>query len=75
MDLCWESNVSAFYVLCRIVIAFFPKEQCLLTSWLQSSSAMILEPKKIKPVTVSIVSSIICHEIMGPEAMTLLFEC
>ena len=76
MDLCWESNVSAFYMLCRFVIAFFfPRSKCLLTSWLQSSSAVILEPKKIKPVTVSIVSSIISHEIMGPEPMTLLFEC
>ena len=75
MDLFWESNVSAFYMLCRFVIAFFPRSKCLLTSWLQSASAVILEPKKIKPVTVSIVSSIICHEVMGPEAMILLFEC
>ena len=75
MDLCWESNVSAFYTLCRFVIAFFPRSKSLLTSWLQSPSEVILEPTKIKPVTVSIVSSIICHEVMGPEAMILLFEC
>ena len=75
MDLCWESNVSAFYMLCRFVIAFPPRNKCLLTSWLQSPSAVILEPKKIKLVTVSIVSSIICHELMGPDALILLFEC
>ena len=71
---CWESNVSAFYMLCRFVIAFFPRSKCLLTSWLKSPSAVIFEPKKIQPVTVSFVSSIICHEVMGPEAMILLFE-
>ena len=75
MDLCWEINVSAFYTLCKFVIAFSPRSKCLLTSWLQSPSAVILEPKKIKPVPVSIVSSIICHDVMGPEAMILLFEC
>ena len=75
MDLCWESNVLAFYTLCRFVIAFSPRSKCVLTSWLQSPSALILEPKKIKPVTVSIVSSIICHEVMWREAMILLFEC
>ena len=74
MDLCWESNVSVFYMLCRFVIAFFPISKCLLTSWLQSPSAVIFEPKKIKPVTVSIFTSDICHEVMGPEAMILLFE-
>ena len=52
-----------------------------ITSWqidgeiMETVTDFILEPKKIKPVTVSIVSSIICHEIMGPEPMTLLFEC
>ena len=75
MDLCWESNVTAFYMPCRFVLAFFPRSKCLLTSWLQSPSAVILEPKKIQSVTVSIVSSIICHEVMGPEAIILLFEC
>ena len=75
MDLPWESNVSDFFMLCRFVIAFFPRGKCLLTSRLQSPSAVILEPKKIKPVTVSIVSSIFCHEVMGPEAMILLSEC
>ena len=61
-------------MLCRFVIAFFPRSKCLLTSWLQSPSAVILEPKKIKPVTVSIATSVICHEVMGPEAMVLLLD-
>ena len=46
-----------------------------LTSWLQSPSAMILEPKKIKSVTVSIVPPSICHEVMELDAMILVFEC
>ena len=57
MDLCWQSNVSAvFNMLSRLVIVFLPKNKCLLISWLQSPSALILEPKKIKSVTVSIFS-------------------
>ena len=51
----------------RFVIAFLPKSKCLLISWLQSPSAMILKPKKIKSVTVSIVFPFICHEVMGPD--------
>ena len=47
MDLCWQSNVSGFNTLSRLVIAFLPRSKCLLTSWLQSPSAVILEPKKI----------------------------
>ena len=47
----------------RLVIAFLPRSECLLISWLQSPSAVILEPKKIKPVTVSMVSPSICHEV------------
>ena len=58
-----------FNMLSRLVIAFLPRSKCLLISWLQSPSAVILEPKKIKSVTVSIVSPFICHEVMGPEAM------
>ena len=46
---------------------------CLLISWLQSPSAVILEPKKIKSLTVSIVSPSICHEVMGPDAMIFVF--
>ena len=60
-------------MLSRFVIAFLPRSKCLLVSWLQSPSAVILEPKKIKSVTVSIVSPFICHEVMGPNAMILSF--
>ena len=60
-----------FNTLSRFVIAFLPRS--LLISWLQSPSAVILEPKKIKPVTVSIVSPYICHEAMGPDAMIFVF--
>ena len=52
-------------MLSRLDITFLPKSKCLLISWLQSSSAVILEPKKIKSITVSIVSPSICHEVMG----------
>ena len=62
-----------FNTLSRLVIAFLPKSKCLLTSWLQSPSAVILEPKKIKSVTVSIISPFICHEAMGTVAMILVF--
>ena len=62
-----------FNALSRLVIAFLPRNKHLWISWLQSPSAVILEPKKIKPVTVSIVSLSICHEIMGLDAMILVF--
>ena len=52
-----------FNMLSRLAIAFLPRNKCLLISWLQSPSAVILEPKKIKPVTVSIVSPSTCHEL------------
>ena len=58
-----------FNTLSIFVIAFLPKSKCLLISWLQSPSAVLLENKKIKPVTVSIVSPYICHEVIGPDAM------
>ena len=58
-------------MLARFVIFFLTGSKRLLTSWLQSPSAVILEPKKIKSVTVSIVSPSICHEGMGPDAMIL----
>ena len=65
-----------FNMLSRFFIALFPTREHLLISWLQSPSAVILEPKKIKSqYTVSIVSPSICHEVMGPDAMTLVFEC
>ena len=56
-----------FNMLSRLVIDFLPRSKCLLISWLQSPSAEILEPPKIKFVTVSIVSPPICHEVMGPD--------
>ena len=62
-----------FNMLSRFVIAFLPRSKCLLTSWLQSPSAVILEFKKIKSVTVSIVSPSIFHEVMGPHAMIFIF--
>ena len=62
-----------FNMLSRLVIAFLPRSKHLLISWLQSSSALILEPKKIKTVTVYVVSPSICHEVMGPDAMILVF--
>ena len=60
-------------MLSRLVIAFLPKSKCLLISKLQSPSAVILEAKKIKSRTISIVSPSICHEVMGPDAMILIF--
>ena len=62
-----------FNILSRFVIAFLPSSKCLFISWLQSPSAVILEPKKIKSLTVSTVSPSICHEVMGPDAMILVF--
>ena len=62
-----------FNMLSRFVVAFFPKSKCLLISWLKSPSVVILEPNKIKFVTVSIVSPSIFHEVMGPDAMLFVF--
>ena len=62
-----------FNMLSRLVITFLPSSKRLLLSWLQSPSAGILEPPKIKSVPVSIVSPSICHEVMGPDAMILVF--
>ena len=62
-----------FNMLSTLVIAFLSRRKCLLISRLQSPSAVILEPKKIKSVTVSIVSPSICHEVMGPVAMIFVF--
>ena len=62
-----------FNMLSRLVIAFFPSSKRLLILLLQSASLVILEPKKIKSVTVFIVSPSICHEVMGPDAMTFVF--
>ena len=62
-----------FNMLSRLVITFLPRSKHLLISWLQSPSAMILEPKKIKSVTVSPVSPSVCHEVMGPDTMIFVF--
>ena len=59
----------------RLVITFLPRSKRLLISWLQSPSAVILEPKKIKSVSVSIVFPSICREVMGPDAMIFGFFC
>ena len=62
-----------FYMLSKFVIAFIPRSKRLLISWLQSPSVMISKSKKIKSVTVSIVCPFICLEVMGPDAMILVF--
>ena len=62
-----------FNMLSRLVVAFLPRSKHLLISRLQSPSAVIWEPKKIKSHTVSIVSPSISHEVMGPDAMILVF--
>src|SRR5574341_1278898 len=62
-----------FNMLSRLVITFLPRSKCILISWLQSPSAEILEPRKIKSDTVSTVSPSISHDVMGPDAMILVF--
>ena len=62
-----------FSMLSKFVIVFLLRSKCLLISWLQSAFTVILEPKKIKSLTLSIVSPSICHEVMGPDAMILVF--
>ena len=62
-----------FSMLSRLIIVFLPRSKCLLISWLQSPSAVILEPQKIKSVTISIVSPSICYEVIGPDDMILVF--
>ena len=63
-----------FNKLSKLVITFLPRSRHLLISRLQSPSAVILEPQKIKPATVSIVSPYTCHEVMGPDAMIFIFS-
>ena len=66
--------ISLFYnMLSKLVIAFLPRSKCVLISWLQSPSAVIFESKKIKSVTASIFSPSICHKVMAPDAMILVF--
>ena len=75
MILTFVSKVMSllFNMLSRLVIAFLPRSKRLLISWLQSPSAVILEPKKIKSLIVSIVSPSIYHEVMGPDAIIFVF--
>ena len=73
MDLVGKVMSLLFNMLSRLVIAFLPRRKHLLISWLQPPSAVILEPPKIKSLTVSTVSPSICHEVMGPDAMILVF--
>ena len=65
--------ISLLFNMLSKVIAFLPRSKRLLISWLWSPSAVILEPKKIKSVTISVVSPSICHEVMRPNAMILVF--
>ena len=64
-----------YNMLSRLVITFLPRSKCLLISWLKSLSAVILEPKKIKFVTVSPFLPSFCHEAMGLDAIISAFEC
>ena len=73
-ELCWLALSLFFNLLSRLVIAFLPRSEGLLILWLQSPFAVILEPKEIKSVVVSIVSPSIHHEVMGPDAMILFFS-
>ena len=66
----WTFVYKVMSLLSRLVITFLPRSKCLLISWLQSPSTVILEPRKIKSATVS---PSICHEVMGPDAMILVF--
>jgi len=64
---------SLYLMFFRLDITFLPRSKGLLIAWLQSSSAVILEPRKIKSASVSTVSPSICYELMGPDAMILVF--
>ena len=73
MDLDQQSESLLFNVLSRFVIAFLPSSEHLFISWLQSLSAVTLESKKIKSAIVSTSSPSVCHEVMGLDAMILVF--
>ena len=75
MDIYQQIMSLLFNILSRLVIAFLLRNKHLVISWLPSPFAVILEPKKIRSVSVSIVSPSICHKMMGPEAIILAFEC
>ena len=72
MDFLSKVTSLLYNMLSRLVITYLPRSKCLLISWLQSPSAVILEPKKIKSDTVSTVSPSISHEVIGPDAMIML---
>ena len=69
----WTFVEKVMSMLSRLVITFLPRNKNLLISWLQSPSAVILELNKIKSLTVSTVFPSICHDVMGPDAMILVF--
>ena len=71
MDLCSKTTYLLFNTLSRFVIAFLPRSKHLLISWLQEPSTVIMKSKKIKSVTVCIVSPSICHEVMEPKCWVL----
>ena len=73
MDICHKVMSLLFNMLSRFVKAFLPRSKRLLISWLQSQSTVILEPKKIKSIAVSIFSPSLCHEVMGLDAVILVF--
>ena len=74
MDLCQQRDDSAFLItLSRFVMSLLPRSKHVLNSWLQSPFAVILEPKKIKSFTASTFSPSICHEVMGPDAIILVY--
>ena len=68
-----DKVMSLFNMLSGLFITFLPRSKCLFILWLQSPSAVIWEPRKIKSATVSIVSPSICHDAMGPDATILVF--
>ena len=73
MDFVGKAMSLLLNMLSRLVITFLPRSKRLLISWLQSPSAVILESKKIKSITVSIVSPSVCHKVMGMDAIILSF--
>ena len=74
LDLCKQSTVSAFKYSPRFVIVIFPRSKNLLISYLQSQFAVLLEPEKMKSLTVCIVSPSICNDMLGPDAMIFIFK-
>ena len=73
MDFVDKAMSLLFNIAVYLIIAFLPRSKRLFISWLQSPSVVILEPKKIKSLTVSIVSPSICHEVMRLDAMIFVF--